>query len=150
MGPDGSSYHYGGRFLHLGAVTTQGKSSQVFHCHCIHPCTNFTSVFRAKRRLPSHSASEVADQSQVSGCLVTSGRCWPSAADEEWYSPKRPSSTVAVNELNTKVSHFSLVFSFQLDGTPSISLSCGRSSEEYFQILAEQVAKCGGFGILGS
>ena len=24
MGPDGSSYHYGGRFLHLGAVTTQG------------------------------------------------------------------------------------------------------------------------------
>ena len=28
--------------------------------------------------------------------LVTSGRCWPSAADEEWYSPKRPSSTVAI------------------------------------------------------
>ena len=24
------------------------------------------------------------------------GRCWPSAADEEWYSPKRPSSTVAI------------------------------------------------------
>ena len=70
------------------------------------PCTNFTSVFRAKRRLTSHSASEVADQSQVSGCLVTFGRCWPSAADEERYSPKRPSSTVAVNELNTKVSAF--------------------------------------------
>ena len=34
------------------------------------------------------------------------GCCWPSAADEEWYSPKRPSSTVAVNELNTKVSAF--------------------------------------------
>ena len=48
------------------------------------PCTNFTSVFQAKRRLTSHSASEVADQSQVSGCLVTSGCCWPSAADEEW------------------------------------------------------------------
>ena len=75
------------------------------------PCTNFTSVFRAKRRLTSHSASEVADQSQVSGCLVTFGRCWPSAADEEWYSPKRPSSTVAVynnSELNTKVSAFFL------------------------------------------
>ena len=37
---------------------------------------------------------------------LTFGRCWPSAADEEWYSPKRPSSTVAVNELNTKVSAF--------------------------------------------
>ena len=39
---------------------------------------------------------------------MTSGCCWPSAADEEWYSPKRPSSTVAVNisELNTKVSAF--------------------------------------------
>ena len=31
-----------------------------------------------------------------SGCLVTSWRCWPSAADEEWHSPKRPSSTVAI------------------------------------------------------
>ena len=43
--------------------------------------------------------------------LVTFGRCWPSAAEEEWYSPKRPSSTVAVynnSELNTKVSAFSL------------------------------------------
>ena len=37
---------------------------------------------------------------------MTFGRCWPSAADEEWYSPKRSSSTVAVNELNTKVSAF--------------------------------------------
>ena len=42
---------------------------------------------------------------------MTSGCCLPSAANEEWYSPKRPSSTVAVNssELNTKVSAFSLV-----------------------------------------
>ena len=92
--------------LSAGNVHRRGWSSQVFHCHCIPPCTNFTSVFRAKRQLTSHSALEVADQSQTSGCLVTSGRCWPSAADEEWYSPKRPSSTVAVNssELNTKVS----------------------------------------------
>ena len=44
------------------------------------------------------------------GAFVISGRCWPSAADEEWYSPKRPYSTVAVNrsELNTKVSAFPL------------------------------------------
>ena len=67
------------------------------------PCTNFPSVFRAKRRLTSHSASEVASQSRTSGCLVT---CWPSAADEKWYSSKRLSSTVAVNShgLNTKAS----------------------------------------------
>ena len=24
VGPDGSSHHYSGRFLHLGAATTQG------------------------------------------------------------------------------------------------------------------------------
>ena len=67
-------------------------------------------LFRAKRQLTLHSASEVASQSRTSGCLVTSGRHWPSAADEEWYSPKRPSSTVAVNssELKTKVIVFSL------------------------------------------
>ena len=48
------------------------------------------------------------------------GHCWPSAADEEWHSTKRPSSTVAVNssELNTKASAFSLYCSFQLDGVP--------------------------------
>ena len=70
------------------------------------PCTNFPSVFRAKRQLTSHSASEVASQSRTSGCLVTSGCCWPSAADEERYSSKRHSSTVAVNShgLNTKAS----------------------------------------------
>ena len=32
----------------------------------------------------------------ISGFLVTSGHCKPSAADEVWYSLKRPSSTVAV------------------------------------------------------
>ena len=60
----------------------------------------------------NHSASEVTDQSRTSGCLVTSGRCWPSAADEEWHSPKRPSSTVTVNSsgLNTKLSAFSPVY----------------------------------------
>ena len=86
------------------------ESSHVFHCHCFIPCTNFPSVFQAKRRLTSHIASEVADQSRTSGCLVTSVRCWPSAADGEWYSLKRPSSTVAVSssELNTKVSAFFL------------------------------------------
>ena len=34
----------------------------------------------------------------TSGCLVISGHCRPSAADEEWYSPKRPSSTVVVQQ----------------------------------------------------
>ena len=53
-------------------------------------------------------ATGVTDQSRTSGCLVISGRCWPSAADEEWHSPKRPYSTLAVNrsELNTKLSAF--------------------------------------------
>ena len=57
----------------------------------------------------------VKDLARLGGCLVSSGRSWPSAADE-WYSPKRPSSTLAVdsNELNTKVSAFSLVH-FVLD-----------------------------------
>ena len=43
---------------------------------------------------------------------MTSGCCWPSAADEEWYSPKRPSSTVAVNssEPNTKASALFLCY----------------------------------------
>ena len=59
----------------------------------------------------SYSALEVANQSRTSGCLVTSGHCWPSAADEEWYSLKGPSSTVTVNssEFNTKLS-FSIVY----------------------------------------
>ena len=30
MGPGGSSYHYGRRFLHLGAVTTQGSLAKSF------------------------------------------------------------------------------------------------------------------------
>ena len=42
------------------------------------------------------SISGVASQSSTSGCLVTSGRCWPGAADEEWHSLKRCSSTVAI------------------------------------------------------
>ena len=44
----------------------------------------------------TNSGSGVADQSQTSqtsGCFVTSGRCWPSAA-EECYSSKRSSNTV--------------------------------------------------------
>ena len=83
-------------------------SSQVFHYYCFTPCTNLPSVFQAKQRLTSHSASEVDNQPRTSGCLVISGRCWPSAADEEWYSPKRLYSTVAANrnELNAKVSAF--------------------------------------------
>ena len=54
------------------------------------------------------STGRVDHRCLLDGCLVTSGHCWPSAADEEWYSLKRPSSTVAVNrgELNAKVSAF--------------------------------------------
>ena len=33
----------------------------------------------------------------MSGCLVASGCCLPSASDEGGHSPKRPNSTVDVN-----------------------------------------------------
>ena len=48
------------------------------------------------------SLLEVASQSRTSSYLVTSGRCGPSAADEKWYSPKRPSSTVAIQHAKLK------------------------------------------------
>ena len=42
---------------------------------------------------------------------------WPSAADEKWYSPKRPSSTVANgNSISTEVSHLLLLYiAFPID-----------------------------------
>ena len=46
----------------------------------------------------TNSISVVTDQSQASGCLVTSGCCRLSAADEEWYFSSSPSSTVAVHQ----------------------------------------------------
>ena len=42
------------------------------------------------------SGLEVADQTQTSGCLVTSGQCRPSAADGEWCSPRRPYKPAAI------------------------------------------------------
>ena len=40
----------------------------------------------------------VENKRRLEGCLKGDLKvvCWPSAADEEWYSPKRPSSTVAI------------------------------------------------------
>ena len=64
----------------------------VFHT----PATDLSSafersdVFKHQRR----SGVAAAPQSPKGGCLVTPRRRLPSAADEEWYSPKRPSSTV--------------------------------------------------------
>ena len=59
---------------------------------------------------------------------MISGRCWSSAADEEWYSPKRPSNTVAVNSsgLNAKVSTFFLVLGF-VDLLWQVSTRCFHS-----------------------
>ena len=73
------------------------------YCHCVvglfreYQSQTTNNFFVIGRQLPKHS-----------GYLVTSELCWLSAADEEWYSPKRPSGTVAVNssEVNTKVSAF--------------------------------------------
>ena len=63
--------------------------------YCIHPYTNFCLYLKQQFNINS---SEVAHQSRTSGCLVA-GLCWPSAADEEWYSSKMPSSTVTVQLL---------------------------------------------------
>ena len=61
----------------------------------------------------------VADQSQKCGCLVTSGHCRPSAADEEWHSLKRLSSTVVIQQSVTsyaEISNHLPYLSFLLDG----------------------------------
>ena len=58
-----------------------------------------SSLFsKQKKRFNTISDLEVADQLQMSGCLAASRHCQPSAADEEWQSPKRPSSTVAAQQ----------------------------------------------------
>ena len=67
------------------------------------PLNKSPSVFRVKWWFNIISASEVARQLGTSGCIVTSGRCWPSAADEEWYTPKRPSRTVAVQHSSSRL-----------------------------------------------
>ena len=67
-------------------------------------------------------SSEVLTSSAFRGCQpITykwlpgdSGHCWPSAADEEWYSPKRPSSTVAIkhseeNSIQSWVAFFLMI-----------------------------------------
>ena len=41
----------------------------------------------------------------MNGCVVASGCCMPSAADEEWHSTKRPYSTAAVHHYRAKY-HF--------------------------------------------
>ena len=69
--------------LHLGAVQVHRSGIK-----------ESPSVFQAMARFNIISISGVASQSRRSGCLVTSGHCCPSAADEEWCSLKRPSSTV--------------------------------------------------------
>ena len=43
----------------------------------------------------------------MNGCVVASGCCMPSAADEEWHSTKRPYSTVAVHHYRAKY-HFGI------------------------------------------
>ena len=66
----------------------------------------------------------VVNQSRTSGCLVTSECYRPSAANEEWYSPKRPSYRWLVHRgtVRTYVPFLtSMYISFQLD---RITLSC--------------------------
>ena len=72
------------------------------HCRSIHltPLAQLLTMRRSNSKRNGDLTPQLfgaADQSQVSGCLVTSRRCLPSAADEGWHSPKRTNSTVAVN-----------------------------------------------------
>ena len=66
---------------------------------------NFICLERSNQH---HSELGVVDLSRISGCLVTSGCCVASAADEKWYSPKRPSSTVAFQHSMQR--HVSTIF----------------------------------------
>ena len=73
-----------------------------------------SSVFQ---RLPANHVQVVV--------LVTSGHCYPSVADEEWYFPKRPSSTVATQHCSEaqyrgeSPIYFRLYVSFPLNGISS-------------------------------
>ena len=40
---------------------------------------------------------------EIGGCLVISRCGLPSAADEKWYSPKRPSSTVVIPSVRQRL-----------------------------------------------
>ena len=64
----------------------------VFHT----PAADLSSAFERSNVLNISNVRVLLlpPQSPKGGCLVTSRCCLPSTADEEWYSPKRPSSTV--------------------------------------------------------
>ena len=57
----------------------------------------------ARQRVIELTSSVVQELPTNHKQVVASGHCWPSAADEEWYSPKRPSSTVAVQTVVNSV-----------------------------------------------
>ena len=85
---------------YLAAATHQGPVWPEPIFICIYTPARATFFCRAKRYDQNQNGSGVTDQSLTSVCLVTSRRCKLSAADEEWYSLKRPSSTVAVQKSN--------------------------------------------------
>ena len=64
---------------------------------------------------PQFHTTVVWNQSWISGCLVASGRCLPSAADKGWHSPKRPYGTLAVNSFTEISGTFLFHIQFPLD-----------------------------------
>ena len=82
---------------YLPAVTSQRMFSlSLWMVTILHPCTSDFPLYSEQTDNQHQQQFSIVYQSRIGGCLVTSGRCQPSAAKEEWYSLKRPSSTVAV------------------------------------------------------
>ena len=73
------------------------------------PLHESPSVFLSEVMILTSSAFWGCQPITYSGCLVTSWCCWPSAADEEWYSLKKHSGNpTQQGELSTEVSRLFL------------------------------------------
>ena len=73
---------------------------KIFRLARIEICKKRVTSVPNATEISHNSCLEAADQSQISGCLVASEHCLPTAADERWHSLRRPYSTVAVNSLS--------------------------------------------------
>ena len=72
-----------------GLLSSQSLPVTVFHT----PATDHSSAFE-RSDVPVLLLLPQSPPDRKSDCLVTPRRCLPSAADEEWYSPKMLPSTV--------------------------------------------------------
>ena len=80
----------------IAGTTEGGLSDEFYFLRVFSPLRELHFICSFKRN--DNLSLEVVDQSQRRSCLVASGHCLPSAADEGWHSAKRPYSTVAVQQ----------------------------------------------------